>query len=170
MKYQAPAKLNLFLHIVKRRSDSYHELQTLFQLIDYCDELDFKVRSDDAINLQCDVDIPPQDNLVFKAARLLQQHCNISQGIDIYLHKRIPTGMGLGGGSSDAATTLKVLNQLWDCRLNDVQLMAYGKDLGADIPLFIAASECVGRRDRGGSAGSEFAAPLVCRIYSSASD
>ena len=144
MKHLAPAKLNLFLHITKRRSDGYHELQTLFQLIDYYDELDFKVRSDDTINLQCNVDIPLQDNLVFKAACLLQQHCNTPQGIDIYLHKRIPTGMGLGGGSSDAATTLKVLNRLWDCRLNDMQLMAYGKGLGADIPLFIAAQSAWG--------------------------
>ena len=144
MKYLAPAKLTLFLHITKRRSDGYHELQTLFQLIDYCDELDFKVRSDDAINLQCNADIPLQDNLVFKAARLLQQHCNIPQGIDIYLQKRIPMGMGLGGGSSDAATTLKILNRLWECRLNALQLMAYGKDLGADVPLFIAAQSAWG--------------------------
>ena len=144
MKYSAPAKLNLFLHITKRRPDGYHELQTLFQLIDYCDELDFKVRSDDTINLQCNMDIPLQDNLVYKAAYLLQQYCNIPQGIDIYLHKRIPTGMGLGGGSSDAATTLKVLNQLWDCRLGDVQLIAYGKNLGADVPLFVAGQSAWG--------------------------
>ena len=144
MKYLAPAKLNLFLHITKRRPDNYHELQTLFQLIDYYDELDFKIRSDDAINLRCNVDIPRQDNLVFKAAGLLQQQCGKPQGIDIYLHKRIAMGMGLGGGSSDAATTLKVLNRLWDCRLNEAQLMAYGKDLGADVPLFIAGRSAWG--------------------------
>ena len=144
MKYLAPAKLNLFLHITKRRPDGYHELQTLFQLIDYYDELDFKVRSDNVINLKCNADIPLQDNLVFKAARFLQQHCNIPQGVNIYLYKRIPTGMGLGGGSSDAATTLRVLNRLWDCRLNNTQLMTYGKDLGADIPLFINAQSAWG--------------------------
>ncbi len=144
MKYLAPAKLNLFLHITKRRPDGYHELQTLFQLIDYYDELDFKVRSDDAINLHCNVDIPRRDNLVFKAARLMQQSCNTLRGIDIYLHKRIPAGMGLGGGSSDAATTLKVLNRLWDCRLDAAQLIAYGKDLGADIPLFIIGQSAWG--------------------------
>ena len=144
MKRSAPAKLNLFLHITKRRCDGYHELQTLFQLIDYYDELDFKVRSDDAVNLQCNIDIPLRDNLVFKAAHLLQQHRSTPQGVDIYLHKRIPIGMGLGGGSSDAAVTLKALNQLWDCRLNNTQLMDYGKDLGADIPLFIAAESAWG--------------------------
>ena len=144
MRYLAPAKLNLFLHIIKRCPDGYHELQTLFQLIDYCDELDFEVRADNAINLQCNMNIPLQDNLVFKAAYLLQQHCDTPQGIDIYLHKRIPAGMGLGGGSSDAAITLKVLNHLWNCCLNDTQLMAYGKELGADIPLFIAAQSAWG--------------------------
>ena len=144
MKYLAPAKLNLFLHITGCRPDGYHELQTLFQLIDYYDELDFKIRSDDAINLYCNVDIPLHDNLVFKAAGLLQQYCGKPQGIDIYLHKRIAMGMGLGGGSSDAATTLKVLNRLWDCRLNEAQLMAYGKDLGADVPLFIAGRSAWG--------------------------
>ena len=137
MKYKAPAKLNLFLHITKRRLDGYHELQTLFQLIDYCDELSFEPRPDDKLNLNCNVDIPLQDNLVFKAARLLQRHCRVQQGADIYLHKCIAMGMGFGGGSSDAATTLNVLNQLWDCRLKNEELLACGKDLGADVPLFI---------------------------------
>ena len=137
LKYKAPAKLNLFLHITKRRPDAYHELQTLFQLIDYCDELRFELRTDNEINLTSNVDIPIQNNLVFKATRLLQPHCNKPQGVDIYLHKRIAIGMGLGGGSSDAATTLRVLNQLWDCQLDGEQLMAYGRELGADVPLFI---------------------------------
>ena len=137
LKYKAPAKLNLFLHITKRRPDAYHELQTLFQLIDYYDELHFDLRTDSEINLSSNVDIPIQNNLVFKAARLLQQQCNKSKGVDIYLHKHIPISMGLGGGSSDAATTLRVLNQLWDCQLNGEQLMAYGRELGADVPLFI---------------------------------
>ena len=144
LKYKAPAKLNLFLHITKRRADTYHELQTLFQLIDYCDELSFDLRADGKLNVDCNADIPLQDNLVFRAARLLQEHCPKPNGADIYLHKHIAVGAGLGGGSSDAATTLRVLNQLWDCRLNDEQLMACGRSLGADIPFFIAARNAWG--------------------------
>lgn len=137
MKYKAPAKLNLFLHITKRRPDGYHELQTLFQLIDYCDELDFELRNDDTINIDCNTDIPLHNNLVYKVACLLQKHRRVSAGVNIYLHKRIAIGSGLGGGSSDAATTLKVLNKLWDCRLDDKQLMTYGRELGADVAVFI---------------------------------
>ena len=132
------------MHITRRRSDGYHELQTLFQLVDYCDELDFSMRSDTELNVACNADIPLQDNLVLKAAHLLRQHCRRSKGVDIYLHKRIAVGMGLGGGSSDAATTLRVLNQLWDCRLDTAQLAAYGRDLGADVPLFIAGRSAWG--------------------------
>ncbi|MBC6413902.1 MAG: 4-(cytidine 5'-diphospho)-2-C-methyl-D-erythritol kinase [Chromatiales bacterium] len=144
MNYKAPAKLNLFLHINKRRCDGYHELQTLFQLIDYCDELSFELRSGGEININCNIDIPYHDNLVFKAARLLQKYRGVSVGADIYLHKHIALGAGLGGGSSNAATTLKALNRLWDCRLDNKQLMACGKELGADVPLFIAGHSAWG--------------------------
>ena len=144
MKYKAVAKLNLFLHITGQNNNKYHELQTLFQLIDYYDELSFELRTDNKINLDCNIDIPMSDNLVAKAARLLQWHCQVAQGVDIYLHKRIALGAGLGGGSSDAAITLRALNELWDCRLDDAQLMTYGKDLGADVPLFIAGRSAWG--------------------------
>src|SRR5690554_4981180 len=100
----APAKLNLFLHITGQRDDGYHLLQTVFQLLDYGDELNFSLRDDDQIILRCDTpELESQDNLVLRAARLLYDHCDGCQGVDIELTKRTPTGAGLGGGSSDAA-------------------------------------------------------------------
>lgn len=134
----APAKLNLFLHITGRREDGYHLLQSVFQLIDHCDHLDFEVREDGAIHrLNAIAGVPEQSDLVVKAARLLQQHCKIKLGVDIYLHKRLPMGGGVGGGSSDAATTLMALNRLWQCQLDKPQLMQLGLQLGADVPFFI---------------------------------
>lgn len=134
----APAKLNLFLHITGRREDGYHLLQSVFQLIDHCDHLDFEVRKDGAIHrINAIAGVPEQSDLVVKAAHLLQQHCKINLGVDIYLHKRLPMGGGVGGGSSDAATTLMALNHLWQCQLNKQQLMQLGLQLGADVPFFI---------------------------------
>ncbi|MFV8816693.1 4-(cytidine 5'-diphospho)-2-C-methyl-D-erythritol kinase [Haliea sp. E17] len=132
----APAKLNLFLHITGRREDGYHELQTLFRLLDWGDTLTFSANHSGAIRLAgAPADIPYADNLVVRAARLLQRD---QLGVDIALEKRIPAGGGLGGGSSDAATTLLALNQLWQLGLPNTELQALGRQLGADVPVFVA--------------------------------
>lgn len=134
----APAKLNLFLHIIGQRPDSYHELQTVFQLLDYGDELQFELTNDGIIRLIDNLnDVATIDNLVYRAAAALQQYTNSNYGVTIKLHKKLPAGGGLGGGSSDAATTLLALNKLWQCGLSVSELAAIGLILGADIPVFI---------------------------------
>jgi 4-diphosphocytidyl-2-C-methyl-D-erythritol kinase len=135
----APAKLNLFLHVTGRRPDGYHLLQTAFQLIDRCDMLDFSVRDDGEICRTNDIaGVPADSDLVVRAARLLQSAADLPQaGADITVRKHLPMGGGLGGGSSDAATTLIVLNHLWQAGLNRTQLMALGLQLGADVPFFL---------------------------------
>lgn len=134
----APAKLNLMLHIIGQRDDGYHNLQTLFQFIDYGDELAFRRRSDNKITLTPNIDsVPFDDNLIVRAARLLQQQSTHRLGVDIQLTKRLPMGGGLGGGSSDAATTLLTLNQLWQLSLPLDQLADLGVRLGADVPVFV---------------------------------
>lgn len=135
----APAKLNLFLHITAQRPDGYHELQTVFQLIDYCDELTFELnRSDSAISCEVqDHELAGQQNICVKAAESLRRASAGRQGVRIKLHKRIPVGAGLGGGSSDAATTLMALNQLWQLNLEKAELLALANDLGADVPVFV---------------------------------
>lgn len=138
----APAKINLFLHITGRRADGYHQLQTLFQLLDYGDQLDFQRRDDQKITLSpAHRTIAEADNLVFRAAKALQQFAFAQTGqhygADIRLHKCLPLGGGLGGGSSDAATTLIGLNQLWQLGLSRDQLATTGLKLGADVPIFI---------------------------------
>lgn len=134
----APAKLNLFLHITGRRNDGYHQLQTLFQFIDYCDQLDFQLRNDQRISFDCDdPSLRGDDNLVLRAAQLLAQHYPGQPGVAIYLHKKLPYGGGLGGGSSDAATTLLALRQLWQLPLSDDHLATLGLQLGADVPVFV---------------------------------
>ena len=136
--WPAPAKLNLMLRIVGRRPDGYHLLQTVFQFTDLCDELHFSVRGDGAVVRSNDVPgVAPDEDLVVRAARLLQREAGCSQGVDIRVEKHIPLGGGLGGGSSDAATTLVALNRLWGCGLNEVQLQKLGLRLGADVPIFI---------------------------------
>ena len=133
----SPAKLNLFLHITGRRDDGYHQLQTLFQLLDWGDQLHFMPNDSGAITLDgCDLDIPLQENLIFRAARLLQEG---TLGARITLDKKIPAGGGLGGGSSNAATTLLALNHLWDLGMPLSQLQALGAELGADVPVFVGA-------------------------------
>ena len=137
----APAKLNLFLHITGRREDGYHLLQTVFQLLDYGDLLHFDVRADGAIRRANDVPGVPEDSdLVVRAARLLQSAVPGLPGADITVDKRLPMGGGLGGGSSDAATTLMALNHLWQAGLGREELMALGLKLGADVPFFIFGS------------------------------
>jgi 4-diphosphocytidyl-2-C-methyl-D-erythritol kinase len=147
----AVAKLNLFLHIIGRRADGYHNLQTLFQLLDVGDELHFSPRQDNQLTLQCnDINLQGPDNLIIKAGRLLQQHTGCQLGCDIILDKKLPMGGGLGGGSSDAATTLLALNTLWQLQLTNQQLATLSLQLGADVPLFVmgysAFAEGVGEK------------------------
>ena len=136
--YPAPAKLNLFLHVVGRRADGYHLLQSAFTLIGRADQLRFAVRSDGQVRRVSDLPgVPAEADLVVRAARALQAACGTRLGADIEVEKRLPLGGGLGGGSSDAATTLVVLNHLWGARLSRAQLQAVGAGLGADIPFFV---------------------------------
>ena len=136
--WPAPAKLNLFLHITGRRTDGYHNLQTLFQLLDWGDELRFSINNNGQISRSCNIDaILETDDICIRAAQLLQHRFGVQQGVHIDLIKRIPMGAGLGGGSSDAATVLLVLNQLWSCGQTPQQLAGLGLELGADIPVFI---------------------------------
>lgn len=134
----SPAKLNLLLHITGRRADGYHHLQTIFQFVDYADTLDFSLRDDGVISLSPALnDVAAEDNLIIKAARLLQTASACKLGIDIHLTKIIPMGAGLGGGSSNAATTLLALNVLWHLNWSNEQLATLGLSLGADVPIFI---------------------------------
>lgn len=149
--WPAPAKLNLFLHIVGRRADGYHLLQTVFQLLDWGDTLALRVRDDGAIVRSGEVaGVAPEADLAVRAARALQRHCGTRLGAEIRVDKRIPVGGGLGGGSSDAATALVALNELWGARLGTDELAAMGLALGADVPLFVrghsAWGEGVGER------------------------
>jgi 4-diphosphocytidyl-2-C-methyl-D-erythritol kinase len=134
----APAKLNLMLRITGRRADGYHNLQTVFQLLDYGDRLAFDLREDGHIyTLNPLPGVPAEAELTTRAARLLQQSSATHYGVDIHLDKHLPLGGGLGGGSSDAATTLLVLNQLWHCGLSIDDLAELGRQLGADVPVFV---------------------------------
>jgi len=151
MRIQSPAKLNLFLHITGRRADGYHELQTIFQIIDFADMLDIALRANGDLVLHCNLDIlNTEDNLILRAARALRDATGCTQGASIRLHKRIPMGAGLGGGSSNAASTLLALNHLWRTGLGTEQLCALGVRLGADVPLFVqgesAWAEGIGER------------------------
>ena len=132
----SPAKLNLFLHVTGRQPDGYHCLQTLFQLLDWGDDMRFCSNTSGAVRLHLDgLEIPPGENLILRAAALLARP---GCGADIHCHKRIPVGGGLGGGSSNAATTLLALNQLWQLQLPLAQLLTLGRSLGADVPVFLA--------------------------------
>jgi len=147
----APAKLNLMLHILGRRADGYHELQTLFQFLDYGDELTFRPRADGQIRLHTDLPgVDHDSNLIVRAARLLQRRSGCAQGADIELSKHLPMGGGIGGGSSDAATTLLGLDHLWQTHLGEDTLAEIGLALGADVPVFVrgcaAFAEGVGER------------------------
>ena len=136
--WSAPAKLNLMLHVVGRRPDGYHELQTVFQLIDLCDSVEIAVRNDGVITrLKGPAGVAESDDLVVRAARALQGATGTSLGAEISVMKRIPMGGGMGGGSSDAATTLLALNQMWCLSLDSAQLAAIGATLGADVPVFV---------------------------------
>ncbi|HXY76513.1 MAG TPA: 4-(cytidine 5'-diphospho)-2-C-methyl-D-erythritol kinase [Steroidobacteraceae bacterium] len=143
--WPAPAKLNLFLHVTGRRADGYHELQTLFQLIDLCDTLSIQVREDGVIErLAGPPHIPAEADLTVRAARSLKAATGTPLGASLSVRKRIPEGGGLGGGSSDAATALLVLNELWGSRLGIEALAALGLELGADVPVFVRGSSAWG--------------------------
>jgi 4-diphosphocytidyl-2-C-methyl-D-erythritol kinase len=139
-RLKAPAKINWFLHITGRRGDGKHLLQSAMQLVDLYDEMSFDLRDDSVIERIDLGDTPadmPASDLSVRAAKLLQAHCGVPLGCTLTLDKRIPSGAGLGGGSSDAALTLAALNQLWGCGLSREQLMALGLQLGADVPFFL---------------------------------
>lgn len=136
--WPAPAKLNLFLHITGQRADGYHELQTVFQFLDYSDELRFTLRDDGQVHRVNAVEgVPEAEDLVVRAARLLQSVTGCQRGVDIQLDKKLPMGGGLGGGSSDAATVLVALNELWQLGLDENRLATIGLSLGADVPVFV---------------------------------
>lgn len=137
-EYPAPAKLNLFLHVVGRRADGYHLLQTVFRFVDHGDSLYFSPRDDDAVVLANPLPgVPPESDLTVRAARLLQAEAGCRRGVEIRLEKRLPMGGGLGGGSSDAATVLLALNHLWNLGWSRRRLQKIGLSLGADVPVFI---------------------------------
>ena len=136
--WPAPAKINLFLHIVGRRADGYHLLQTAFQFVDLCDQVGVRLRTDGEIRYQSPIPgVACEQDLVFRAARRLREIAKIPLGVDLQLRKSIPTGAGLGGGSSDAATTLVALNWLWRLGLSEDALVDLGLSLGADVPVFV---------------------------------
>lgn len=138
MLYPAPAKLNLFLHVVGRRADGYHLLQTLFRFLDVGDELEIRPRTDGDIRILSPLPgVPPERDLCWRAAQALRQQAGRVPGADIRLVKRLPLGGGLGGGSSDAATVLLVLNRLWGLRLSRRALQDLALSLGADVPVFV---------------------------------
>jgi 4-diphosphocytidyl-2-C-methyl-D-erythritol kinase len=135
---RSPAKLNLFLHIVGRRADGYHLLQSVFQLIDWCDTITLTAIPENEVRRINPISgVPPEQDLVVRAAKLLKEFCKFDSGVEIELQKEIPMGAGLGGGSSDAATTLIGLNVLWNLQLDKATLSKLGLQLGADVPFFI---------------------------------
>jgi len=138
MKTLSPAKVNLVLRILGQRADGYHLLQTYFQLLNWGDEMDFMLQSNQSIEVIGNFgNLKTADNLIYKAAKLLEPYKNTEQGIKISIHKKIPQGSGLGGGSSNAGTTLRALNKLWRCNLSQKQLQKFALSLGADVPLFV---------------------------------
>jgi len=139
--YPAPGKLNLFLHVLGRSADGYHELQTVFRLIDRADRVGIAPREDGEIRFRGPFG---EDNLCVRAARLLKAQTGVRHGADLALEKSLPVGGGMGGGSSDAATVLIVLNKLWNAHLNKQALMDLGKRLGADVPVFVYGRNALG--------------------------
>jgi 4-diphosphocytidyl-2-C-methyl-D-erythritol kinase len=149
--WPAPAKINLFLHVTGRRPDGYHELQTLYQLLDWGDEIRIRVTADPGVRrVAADYPVAEEADLVVRAARLLQSEAGCRRGARIRVRKRIPIGAGLGGGSSDAATVLLALNRLWQCGLGLPELAGLGIRLGADVPVFVhgrsAMADGIGER------------------------
>jgi 4-diphosphocytidyl-2-C-methyl-D-erythritol kinase len=139
--FPAPGKLNLFLHVLGRRADGMHELQTVFRLVDRCDRVGIGMRADGEIRFCGDFG---EDNLCVRAARKLKAATGTALGADLALEKVLPVGGGMGGGSSDAATTLLVLDRLWSCGLGRERLMQIGLELGADVPVFLFGRNAIG--------------------------
>ena len=137
IRVPSPAKLNLFLHITGRRDNGYHELQTIFQLIDLYDWLEFEVNATQTVQIQGLNSVNLEQNLIYKATQILKPYAKQATGLNIKIEKHIPMGAGLGGGSSNAATTLIVVNQLWQCGLDTQKLAELGLQLGADVPIFV---------------------------------
>ena len=136
--YLAPAKINLFLHITSKRADGYHNLQTIFQLLDYGDEITFSLRNDGEIKrIYGNETISPDKDLILRSAHTLKKYSKTKAGVDIGVIKKIPSGGGLGGGSSNAATVLIALNDLWNLKLPKSELFDIGQTLGADVPVFV---------------------------------
>ena len=136
--YLAPAKINLFLHINSKRADGYHNLQTIFQLLDYGDEITLSLRNDGEIKrIYGNETISPDKDLILRSAHTLKKYCETEAGVDIGVIKKIPIGGGLGGGSSNAATVLIALNDLWNLKLPKSELFDIGQTLGADVPVFV---------------------------------
>ena len=159
--WPAPAKLNLFLRVIGRRADGYHELQTVFRLLDWGDEVRLRLREDGEVRrLHGAAGVLAQDDLAVRAAQLLQQHAGGSTGVDIDVGKRLPMGGGLGGGSSDAATVLVALNHLWGLGLDEDALAGLGRRLGADVPVFVR-----GRSAWGEGIGDQFSPIRLPRRY-----
>lgn len=153
--FSAPAKINLFLHITGRRANGYHDLQTLFQILDYGDRIGFVLRDDAQVRRCSDVQgVAAESDLMVKAAKLLQTKTSTDRGVDLYIEKVLPMGGGLGGGSSDAATVLCVLNKLWSCGLSEDALANLGLQLGADVPVFVRG------RTAWGEGVGEFLSPM----------
>ena len=157
----APAKVNLFLHVVGRRADGYHLLQSVFVLIDWADTLHIERRGDAILRRHDLATTLPDDDLCLRAARALQQASGTTLGADIHVFKRVPSGAGLGGGSSDAATTLLALNRLWDLRWPLERLAALALTLGADVPFFVRRSPRLRRRYRRTDHADRPAAPVA---------
>lgn len=144
-RWLSPAKLNLFLHILDRRIDGYHNLETVFQFLDYGDDLTFTRRNDDQVNLTTPIfGVPNDDNLIIRAAQVLKNNAEKDDplGVDIQIRKNLPMGGGLGGGSSNAATTMIALNHLWNTGFSEEQMLTLGLQLGADVPVFISGKAC----------------------------
>ena len=145
MKFLSPAKLNLNLRVISKRNDGYHNLETTFQLIDLFDEITFE-KSNESFSISCDgLKIEPEDNLIFKSFNAIKKYCEVDEGVRIHLKKNIPVGAGLGGGSSNAATTLIALNKIWGLDLSRDDLAKIGKPIGADIPIFIYGKNAIAK-------------------------
>ena len=143
LEVTSPCKLNLLLYITGKRPDGYHNLQTLFVILDHGDKMTFETSDkNDEVKLLTDFGFPVEKNLIYKAAMLLKQEAHCKKGVNISIDKVLPQGGGLGGGSGNAATTLSVLNKLWDLNLSEDKLIELGASLGADVPIFVKGTTC----------------------------
>jgi len=166
MRAKSFAKINLGLEVLRKREDNYHEIRTLFQTIDLFDILEFRTVTNSTIRLLGDDESVPwnEENLIFKAIHLLQDRCNLSQGIEVQVEKNIPPGKGLGGGSGNAAITLYVLNKIWSLNLSKKDLMQLGKTIGTDVPYFLEGGLCLGTERGDKIAPLDDLVPLSCLL------